>query len=122
MNQVLQMLVVERKNQRLPPGWHASICSQTRWCACSQLPSCPVLVARRGKRTRWKCLVGGGPHKSLSHSACEFHNGPRSSRVGRKERCICDIKAIFYRKCDPERRRKVLTRGGSRFGPLGWGP
>ena len=122
MSQVSQMLVVERKNQKLRPGSYASICSQTCWCACSPLPSCPALVGRQGKTTRWKCLVGGDLHKSLSHSGREFHTGPRPSHVGRKGRCICDHEAHSYCARESERVGGLLTRGGSRFAPLDWAP
>jgi hypothetical protein len=98
MSRVLQMLVVERKNQRKCPGSHASICSRTWWCACSLLPSCQVQVARRGRKTHLKCLAEVGPHKSLSHSACEFHSGPRSNRACQRAGCNCDTRANFSRR------------------------
>ena len=89
MSRVLQMPVVERKNQRKYPGSHASICSRTWWCACSLLPSCQVQAARRGRKTHLKCRAEVGPHKSLSHNACESHSGPQSNRVCQRAGCNC---------------------------------
>jgi hypothetical protein len=83
------MPVVGRKSRKKYPGLYASICSQTRWCACSPLPSCQVRVARQGRKIRLRrlLLAADDLHKNLSHSACEFHSGPRSSRACQREDC-----------------------------------
>jgi hypothetical protein len=94
MTRILQMLVEERKSRKKYPGLYASICSQTWWCAYSQLPSCQVRVARQGRKIRLKCLAEDDPHKNLSHNACEFHSGPRPNRACQREDCSCDTRHI----------------------------
>ena len=93
MAQVLQMLVVERKSQKKYHGLYASICSQTRWCACSPLPSYQVRVAHQGRNIRLKCLAEDDLRKNRSHNACEFHSGPRPNRAYQKEDCNWHILA-----------------------------
>ena len=79
------MPVVERKSQKKYPELYAPICSRTKWCACSPLPSCRVRVARQGRKIRLKCPTEDDLNKNLSHSAREFHSGPRSNRVCQRE-------------------------------------
>jgi len=105
----IQIPVVERKSQKKYPGLYASICSQTCWCACSPLPSYQVRVAHQGRKTRLKkkCPAEDDPHKNRSHSACEFHSGPRSNRAYQREDCNCENKQ--YERVI----QQTLERGGS---------
>jgi hypothetical protein len=94
-------------NRRKSPGSYASICSRTWWYACSLLPSCRVRVARPGRKTPSKCLAEDGPHKSLSHNAREFHNGPRPNRACQRAGCNCDTSKLS-RRAGSERGERVI--------------
>ena len=96
-------------NRRKSPELHASICSQTWWCACSLLPSCRVRVARPGRTTPLKCLAAGGPHKSRSHNAREFHSGPRPNRACQRGGCNCDT-SIYSAGERGSERGETVTR------------
>ena len=102
------MLVVERKSQKKYHGLYVSICSQTRWCACSPLPSYQVRVARQGRNIRLKCPAEDDLRKNRSHNACEFHSGPRPNRAYQKEDCNWHILADESSRWSEKRRGRIL--------------